>query len=71
MKKVLRFVVNHPYSIIVLGLVLFCLDIDPFGALLMIVGCVIYLAKHFGNRGNKGGGSIGSTEGAYLIYGDN
>lgn len=70
MKKFLSFIINHPLYLIVPGIVLFCLDVEPIGALLMVAGGVIFLVRHFGNKGNKGGGSVSSTEGAYLMGGD-
>ena len=73
MKKVLSFIINHPFSLIVPGIVLFCLDVKPFGALLMIVGGVLYLIKYFNNKNNGSGSSSGrpisTTEAAYLVYG--
>ena len=70
MKRFISFIIRHPFSLIISGIALCCLDIKPLGALLIIVGGVIFLLKHFGNRGNKGGSSISTTEAAYLIYGD-
>ena len=70
MKRFFSIIIRYPFSLIIPGIALFCLDIKPLGALLMIVGSIIYIAKHFGNRGNKGGSSISTTEAAYLVYGD-
>ena len=70
MKRFFSFIIRYPFSLIIPGIVLFCLDIKPLGALLMIVGSIIYLAKHFGNRGNKGGSSGLSTSEQVLLLGD-
>ena len=57
MKKVLHFIVNHPFCLIIPGIALCCLDIKPLGVLLMIVGGIIFLFKKFGKRDNASGTS--------------
>ncbi|MBO7566600.1 MAG: hypothetical protein J6T60_05840 [Bacteroidales bacterium] len=71
MKRFISFIIRHPFSLIIPGIALCCLDIKPLGVLLLFVGGIIYLIKHFNNRNNDKGDSSGlSTSEQVLLLGD-
>ena len=54
----------------VAGIVCLCFGHNFLGCIVFGTAIAVWMPKDGGNHGSKGGGSISSTEQAYLMYGD-